>query len=60
MVSVKLSCDKRGSRLLSAGWSPENAMKIFNMGTDVTKAFEYLLATGNLNSKTGTSERTTW
>lgn len=52
LVSVKLACDKRGNRLTS-GWSPENMMKIFNMGTDLTKAFEYLLATGNLNSKTG-------
>uniref|UniRef100_A0A4W6D2E0 DNA-directed RNA polymerase n=1 Tax=Lates calcarifer TaxID=8187 RepID=A0A4W6D2E0_LATCA len=52
LVSVKLSFDKRGSRL-SAGLSPENMMKIFNMGSDVTKSFEYLLATGNLNSKTG-------
>lgn len=52
LVSVKLSFDKRGSRL-SGGWSAENVMKIFNMGTDLTKPFEYLLATGNLNSKTG-------
>uniref|UniRef100_A0A3B4XNA5 DNA-directed RNA polymerase n=1 Tax=Seriola lalandi dorsalis TaxID=1841481 RepID=A0A3B4XNA5_SERLL len=52
LVSVKLSFDKKGSRL-SGGWSPENMMKIFNMGTDVTKPFEYLLATGNLTSKTG-------
>lgn len=52
LVSVKMSFDKRGNRL-SGGWSAENMMKIFNMGTDQTKAFEYLLATGNLNSKTG-------
>lgn len=52
MVSVKLSFDKRGSRL-SGGWTAENVMKIFNMGTDLTKPFEYLLATGNLTSKTG-------
>lgn len=52
LVSVKLSFDKRGSRL-SGGWSAENVMKIFNMGSDLTKPFEYLLATGNLNSRTG-------
>ncbi|XP_028983272.1 DNA-directed RNA polymerase I subunit RPA2 [Betta splendens] len=52
LQSVKLSFDKRGSRL-SGGWTAENVMKIFNMGTDVTKPFEYLLATGNLSSKTG-------
>uniref|UniRef100_A0A7N6F8Z0 DNA-directed RNA polymerase subunit beta n=1 Tax=Anabas testudineus TaxID=64144 RepID=A0A7N6F8Z0_ANATE len=52
LVSVKLSFDKRGTRLGGA-WSAENMMKIFNMGSDVTKPFEYLLATGNLSSKTG-------
>lgn len=52
LVSVKLAFDKRGSRL-HAGWTAENMMKLFNMGTDVTKPFEYLLATGNLSSKTG-------
>uniref|UniRef100_A0A8D0CRW2 DNA-directed RNA polymerase subunit beta n=1 Tax=Sander lucioperca TaxID=283035 RepID=A0A8D0CRW2_SANLU len=52
LLSVKLSFDKRGSRL-SGRLSAENVMKIFNMGTDLTKPFEYLLATGNLTSKTG-------
>lgn len=52
LVSVKLSFDKRGTRL-SGGWNAENVIKMFNMGTDLTKPFEYLLATGNLNSKTG-------
>ncbi|XP_054646633.1 DNA-directed RNA polymerase I subunit RPA2 [Dunckerocampus dactyliophorus] len=52
LVSVKLSFDKRGSRM-NGGWSADNIMKIFNMGTDLTKPFEYLLATGNLSSKTG-------
>lgn len=52
LTSVKLSFDKRGSRL-SGGWTAENVMKIFNMGTDLTKPFEYLLATGNLSSKSG-------
>lgn len=52
LVSVKLAFDKRGSKL--SGLHAENLMKIFNMGTDLTRPFEYLLATGNLNSKTGT------
>uniref|UniRef100_A0A3Q2Q067 DNA-directed RNA polymerase subunit beta n=1 Tax=Fundulus heteroclitus TaxID=8078 RepID=A0A3Q2Q067_FUNHE len=52
LTSVKLSFDKRGSRL-SGGWSPENVIKMLNMGSDLTKPFEYLLATGNLHSKTG-------
>ncbi|KAI4812617.1 hypothetical protein KUCAC02_023987, partial [Chaenocephalus aceratus] len=45
LLSVKLSFEKRGSRL-SAVWTAENVIKIFNMGTDLTKPFEYLLATG--------------
>lgn len=52
LVSVKLSFDKKGR--LSGAWNAENVMKIFNMGTELTKPFEYLLATGNLSSKTGT------
>lgn len=51
LVSVKLSFDKRGRQ--GAAWTAENMMKMFNKGTDLTKPFEYLLATGNLNSKTG-------
>uniref|UniRef100_A0A3Q3GCL8 DNA-directed RNA polymerase subunit beta n=1 Tax=Kryptolebias marmoratus TaxID=37003 RepID=A0A3Q3GCL8_KRYMA len=52
LVSVKLSFDKRGSKL-SGGWSTENVIKMLNTGSDMSKAFEYLLATGNLHSKTG-------
>ncbi|KAM4591755.1 DNA-directed RNA polymerase I subunit RPA2 [Odontesthes bonariensis] len=52
LVTVKLSLDKRGSKL-TAGWSTENVIKMLDMGSDVTKPFEYLLATGNLHSKTG-------
>lgn len=40
---------------MSLSWSADNVMKIFNMATDVTKSFEYLLATGNLSSKSGTA-----
>ncbi|CAL1577099.1 unnamed protein product [Knipowitschia caucasica] len=52
MGTVKMSMEKRGSRLNTA-LTNESMMKILNMGTDVTKAFEYLLATGNLVSKSG-------
>lgn len=58
-MSVQLSFQKRGSKL-AEGWSDEKMMKIFNMGTDVTKPFEYLLATGNLSSKTGMSILSAW
>lgn len=51
LVSVKLSFDKRGRQ--GGAWTTDNMMKMFNKGTDVTKSFEYLLATGNLTSKTG-------
>lgn len=51
LVSVKLALDKRGQRFTAL--TSDNLAKIFNMGTDLTKAFEYLLATGNLVSKTG-------
>uniref|UniRef100_A0A667YXB8 DNA-directed RNA polymerase subunit beta n=1 Tax=Myripristis murdjan TaxID=586833 RepID=A0A667YXB8_9TELE len=52
LVSVKIAVDKRGSRL-SGAVTAENMVKMFNLGTDLTKPFEYLLATGNLSSKTG-------
>lgn len=54
MVSVKLAFDKKGSKL--SVLTAENLMKMFNLGTDVTKPFEYMLATGNLISKTGTGQ----
>lgn len=54
LLSVKLACDKKGLRLISS-WTSDNVMKVLNMGTDVTRSFEYLLATGNLSSKSGTA-----
>ncbi|KAE8280355.1 DNA-directed RNA polymerase I subunit RPA2 [Larimichthys crocea] len=48
LVSVKLLFEKKCHRL-----NTENVMKIFNLGTDLTRPFEYLLATGNLSSKSG-------
>lgn len=58
LVSVKLACEKKATRL-SLSWSAENVMKIFNMATDITKSFEYLLATGNLSSKSGMADEDT-
>lgn len=55
LTSVKLAFDKRGAKL--SGWTTENVIKLLSMGSDLTKAFEYLLATGNLHSKTGTSTK---
>lgn len=52
LVSVKLACEKKATRL-NLSWSAENVMKILNMATDISKSFEYLLATGNLSSKSG-------
>lgn len=53
LVSVKLSFNKRGSKV-TGGWNTEKMIRMLNLGSDVTKSFEYLLATGNLHSKTGT------
>uniref|UniRef100_A0A673I188 DNA-directed RNA polymerase subunit beta n=1 Tax=Sinocyclocheilus rhinocerous TaxID=307959 RepID=A0A673I188_9TELE len=50
-VSVKLSLDKRSQRV--GGLTSDSMTRLFNTGTDLTRAFEYLLATGNLQSKTG-------
>ena len=56
LVSVKLTCEKKAARL-NLSWSADGVMKIFNMATDLSKSFEYLLATGNLSSKSGTAAR---
>ncbi|XP_023678390.1 DNA-directed RNA polymerase I subunit RPA2 [Paramormyrops kingsleyae] len=52
MVSVKFAFDKRAHRLTSS-INSDGLLKMFNMGTDLTKPFEYLMATGNLVSKSG-------
>lgn len=51
LMSVKLVLDKRMQKL--AELSAENLVKAFSRAPDLTKPFEYLLATGNLQSKTG-------
>ncbi|KAM8860351.1 DNA-directed RNA polymerase I subunit RPA2 [Spinachia spinachia] len=52
LLSLKLAFEKRGKKTKGL-FSHEFMMKMFNMCTDLTKPFEYLLATGNLASKTG-------
>ncbi|XP_049584732.1 DNA-directed RNA polymerase I subunit RPA2 [Syngnathus scovelli] len=52
LLSVKAAVEKRVSHL-KGGWTAENLIKMFNLGTDLSKPFEYMLATGNLSSKTG-------
>lgn len=51
LVSVKLALDKRSQKI--GKLTTDNLTKIFSMGTDLTRAFEYMLATGNLISKSG-------
>ena len=52
LVSIKIAIDKK-SQKTNVSLNSENLMKIFSLGIDLTKPFEYLLATGNLRSKTG-------
>lgn len=56
LVSVKLACEKKAAKL-NLCWSADSVMKIFNMAADISKSFEYLLATGNLSSKSGRAAR---
>ncbi|KAG8123141.1 hypothetical protein E2320_018613 [Naja naja] len=50
--SVKLALDKKAQRS-NVTITPENMIKILGMGVDLTRMLEYLLATGNLRSKSG-------
>ncbi|XP_006030355.1 DNA-directed RNA polymerase I subunit RPA2 [Alligator sinensis] len=52
LLSIKLALNKRAQKT-NVTINSENLMKLFSMGIDVTRPFEYLLATGNLRSKTG-------
>ncbi|GCC30726.1 DNA-directed RNA polymerase I subunit RPA2 [Chiloscyllium punctatum] len=52
LQSTKLALDKKtqkGTMQINS----ENLMKVFNLVADLSRPFEYLLATGNLRSKTG-------
>ncbi|XP_075059866.1 DNA-directed RNA polymerase I subunit RPA2 [Mixophyes fleayi] len=52
LVAAKFTLDKKGQKS-NLVLSTEVIMKIFSNTSDLTKQFEYLLATGNLRSKTG-------
>lgn len=51
LITAKANTLKRGKK--GAVWTMENMNKIFQSTSPLSKAFEYLLATGNLSSKTG-------
>nr|XP_056708651.1 DNA-directed RNA polymerase I subunit RPA2 [Euleptes europaea] len=52
LQSVKIALERKAQKT-HLTINPESMMKIVGMGTDLTRLFEYLLATGNLRSKTG-------
>ncbi|XP_066467946.1 DNA-directed RNA polymerase I subunit RPA2 [Tiliqua scincoides] len=52
LQSVKMGFDKKAQKS-NVTINSESMMKIVGMGTDLTRMLEYLLATGNLRSKTG-------
>ncbi|XP_069351215.1 DNA-directed RNA polymerase I subunit RPA2 isoform X1 [Eulemur rufifrons] len=52
LVSIKMAFDKKAQKT-NVSVNTDNLMKIFSLGSDLTKPFEYLFATGNLHSKTG-------
>uniref|UniRef100_A0A8I5UGV1 DNA-directed RNA polymerase subunit beta n=1 Tax=Pongo abelii TaxID=9601 RepID=A0A8I5UGV1_PONAB len=52
LVSIKIAFDKKAQKT-NVSMNTDNLMRIFTMGIDLTKPFEYLFATGNLRSKTG-------
>uniref|UniRef100_A0A8C5V7K7 DNA-directed RNA polymerase subunit beta n=1 Tax=Microcebus murinus TaxID=30608 RepID=A0A8C5V7K7_MICMU len=52
LVSIKIAFDKKAQKT-NVSVNTDNLMKIFSLGSELTKPFEYLFATGNLRSKTG-------
>lgn len=54
MQSVKFVLEKRAEKA-DVSINADSLVKAFSLATDFTKPFEYLLATGNLRSKTGKS-----
>ncbi|XP_062979996.1 DNA-directed RNA polymerase I subunit RPA2 [Elgaria multicarinata webbii] len=52
LQSVKFAFDKKAQKS-HLTINSESMMKVLSMGTDLTRVFEYLLATGNLRSKSG-------
>lgn len=51
LISVKLVFLKKSRK--GAVWTTDSIMQILHHAAALTKPFEYLLATGNLSSKTG-------
>lgn len=51
LIAVKSNFVKKGRK--GAAWTTDDMMKILHHAGALTKPFEYLLATGNLSSKTG-------
>lgn len=52
LLSIKIAFEKKALKA-NITINSESMMKIIGMGIDLTRIFEYLLATGNLRSKTG-------
>ncbi|KAM4771715.1 DNA-directed RNA polymerase I subunit RPA2 isoform 1-T1 [Rhinophrynus dorsalis] len=52
LVAAKINLDKRAQKS-TVVLNTESIMKVFGSTSDLTKPCEYLLATGNLRSKTG-------
>ncbi|KAF7252713.1 DNA-directed RNA polymerase I subunit RPA2 [Varanus komodoensis] len=52
LQSIKIALDKKIQKS-HITINSESMLKFLGMGTDLTRVFEYLLATGNLRSKTG-------
>ncbi|KAJ1154285.1 hypothetical protein NDU88_007038 [Pleurodeles waltl] len=52
LLSVRLALEKK-SQKSTITITSDNLMRVFSMGKDITRYSEYLLATGNLRSKTG-------
>nr|XP_060610452.1 DNA-directed RNA polymerase I subunit RPA2-like [Anolis sagrei ordinatus] len=52
LQSIKITVDKKAQKSHMT-FNSEGMMKILSMGVDLTRMLEYLLATGNLRSRTG-------
>lgn len=55
LIGVKSNLIKKGKK--GTAWTTDSMIKILTNAGSLTKPFEYLLATGNLSSKTGLVRR---
>ncbi|KAM8945485.1 DNA-directed RNA polymerase I subunit RPA2 [Pelodytes ibericus] len=53
LIAAKINLDKKAQKSPGFILTSEHLMKVFTSTADLTKPCEYLLATGNLRSKTG-------